>query len=145
MAKTLILLLTISFAITSYAAASQGPAVAPTPSIETPISPSSGAPFIEEPLSPGSAAAPIPALDCTNALLNMSSCLTYVEAGSNTTVPDKGCCPSVSDLVNNNPICLCQLLHNGDVLGIKIDITKSLMLPTACKIDAPSVSLCSGQ
>ncbi|ONK58356.1 uncharacterized protein A4U43_C09F11410 [Asparagus officinalis] len=59
----------------------------------------------------------MPGMDCMNALLNLSSCLTYVEAGSNLTVPETG--------------------------GVKIDTSKALMLPKACKVQTPPVSLCS--
>lgn len=131
--KTLSLLIAISLAITATnTAQAQGPMMAPSPASE------------EGPISPGSAGAPPPGPDCTNSLLNLSSCLTYVEEGSNLTVPEKGCCPGLSGLVNNQPICLCQLLASGDTFGVKIDTTKALMLPTACKVQTPPVSLCSG-
>ncbi|KAF5191139.1 hypothetical protein FRX31_019274, partial [Thalictrum thalictroides] len=37
----------------------------------------------------GSPVAPAPSDDCFNSLLNMSDCLTFVEAESNLTTPDK--------------------------------------------------------
>lgn len=90
------------------------------------------------------AAAPGPATDpCFTAVLGMSDCLSYVQEDSNTTVPDKPCCPELKTLVDKNPVCLCKLLANGDSFGFKIDMKKALKLPSVCKVDAPPVSTCS--
>ncbi|CAH9070673.1 unnamed protein product [Cuscuta europaea] len=91
------------------------------------------------------AGAPAAPEDCMTELLGMSDCLTYVEAGSNLTKPDKGCCPELKDIVNNHPVCLCKLLAdpNNNSVGIAIEVKKALNLPTACKIDSLSPSLCS--
>ncbi|KAG1327642.1 non-specific lipid-transfer protein-like protein [Cocos nucifera] len=89
------------------------------------------------------APAPAPDLDCTNALLNLSSCLTYVEEGSNLTWPQKGCCPGLAVLLATEPVCLCQVIGNYASFGIQIDTTKVLMLPTICRADAPPASLCA--
>ncbi|KAK8928783.1 Xylogen-like protein 11 [Platanthera zijinensis] len=98
------------------------------------------------PTLPQPAAAPSPAVpgtDCASSLLNLTSCLTYVEQGSNSTVPEKGCCPSLAGLVESSPICLCQLLSTSDSFGFKIDTTRALMLPTICHVQTPPVSLCN--
>ncbi|KAG0460864.1 hypothetical protein HPP92_020858 [Vanilla planifolia] len=90
--------------------------------------------------------APSPAptgLDCFDALTNLTSCLTYVEEGSNLTKPEKGCCPALAGLVKSQPICLCQLLSNSNTFGIAINDTKALSLPAVCRVKTPPVSLCS--
>ncbi|KAF5185309.1 Non-specific lipid-transfer protein-like protein, partial [Thalictrum thalictroides] len=88
--------------------------------------------------------APAPSDDCFNSLLNVSDCLTFVEAESNLTTPDKGCCPSLAGLVESNPICLCKLLgSNATSFGVSIDVNKALQLPKACRVSTPPVSLCS--
>ncbi|RRT66253.1 hypothetical protein B296_00007860 [Ensete ventricosum] len=87
-------------------------------------------------LSQGPAPAPPPALDCTGAMLNLSSCLTYAEAGSNLTRPGKGCCRGLAGVVDMEPVCLCQLIGDDDVFGVEIDTTKALTLPTACRFIA---------
>ncbi|KAE8733096.1 Non-specific lipid transfer protein GPI-anchored 2 [Hibiscus syriacus] len=86
-----------------------------------------------------------PASDCFNALLNLSDCLTFVEAGSNLTKPDKACCPELAGLVESSPQCLCKLLDNKTAsgIGINIDMKKALDLPTVCRVSTPPVSLCS--
>ncbi|XP_019163352.1 PREDICTED: non-specific lipid transfer protein GPI-anchored 2-like [Ipomoea nil] len=88
--------------------------------------------------------APSSSDDCLNNLLNMSDCLNYVQAGSNLTKPDKGCCPELAGLVDSHPECLCKLLSNPEgIIGVSIDLNKALKLPSVCKIDTPSASLCS--
>ncbi|KAK8661145.1 hypothetical protein V6N13_052044 [Hibiscus sabdariffa] len=90
-----------------------------------------------------SAEAPTP--DCFTNLLNLSDCLTFVEAGSNLTKPEKACCPELAGLVESSPQCLCQLLDKKATagLGINIDMKRALDLPTVCHVSTPPVSLCS--
>ncbi|XP_064983994.1 non-specific lipid transfer protein GPI-anchored 12-like isoform X1 [Musa acuminata AAA Group] len=99
--------------------------------------------LLHGPLSQRSAPAPPPALDCTGAMMNLSACLTYAEAGSNLTRPGKGCCRGLASVVDTEPVCLCQLICDNDVFGVEIDTTKALALPTACRVDAPPATLCA--
>lgn len=101
--------------------------------------------LLHGPLSQRSAPAPPPALDCTGAMMNLSACLTYAEAGSNLTRPGKGCCRGLASVVDTEPVCLCQLICDNDVFGVEIDTTKALALPTACRVDAPPATLCAGR
>ncbi|KAK9999159.1 hypothetical protein SO802_018762 [Lithocarpus litseifolius] len=94
--------------------------------------------------SPASASAP--AVDpCLNNLLNLTDCLTFVEAGSNATKPDKGCCPELAGLIESNPICLCELLGGNltESYGFNIDVKRALKLPSLCGLKTPPVSTCS--
>ncbi|KAJ7964851.1 Non-specific lipid-transfer protein-like protein [Quillaja saponaria] len=100
------------------------------------------APVLAPSLGPA-AAAPVGS-DCFSVLVNVSDCLTYVEDGSKLAKPDKGCCPELAGLVDSNPICLCQLLGNPDISGVKIDFNKALKLPSVCGVSTPPVSTCSG-
>ncbi|KAL0929080.1 hypothetical protein M5K25_001020 [Dendrobium thyrsiflorum] len=118
----------------------------PLPPASPPPLPPASPPPLPPALAPTYPLPPSPAFtgpDCTTALLNLSSCLTFVEQGANLTVPDKGCCPSLAGLVDSNPVCLCQLLASSNTFGIKIDDTKALMLPTICHVQTPPVSLCN--
>ncbi|XP_048136035.1 non-specific lipid transfer protein GPI-anchored 12-like isoform X2 [Rhodamnia argentea] len=91
------------------------------------------------------AAAPGPAVDeCLNNLLNVSDCLTYVEAGSNLTAPEKPCCGELASLVDNHPICLCDLLSKGSSYGFNIDVNRALKLPSVCNVVTPPLSTCAG-
>ncbi|KAJ9178464.1 hypothetical protein P3X46_010343 [Hevea brasiliensis] len=112
------------------------PGFKPPPSAPTPLTP-----LAPTPLGPSA-----PTLDCMKPLLNMSDCLSYVQESSNTTVPDKNCCPELAGLIEGSPICLCQLLSNtslAESYGIKIDINRALKLPSVCRISTPPVSTCA--
>ncbi|XP_019234482.1 PREDICTED: non-specific lipid-transfer protein-like protein At2g13820 isoform X2 [Nicotiana attenuata] len=82
--------------------------------------------------------------DCTNVLVSMSPCLNYITGNSSS--PSSGCCTQLSTVVKNNPECLCQVLNGGGSnLGLNINQTQALALPTACKVQTPSVSKCNGR
>ncbi|XVF19530.1 hypothetical protein REPUB_Repub11eG0118800 [Reevesia pubescens] len=90
-----------------------------------------------------SAEAPTP--DCITNLYTLADCLTYVEAGSNLTKPDKPCCPELAGLVKSSPQCLCYLLDKNATasFGLSIDMNRALNLPTVCHVSTPPASLCS--
>ncbi|XP_062215743.1 non-specific lipid transfer protein GPI-anchored 2-like isoform X2 [Phragmites australis] len=88
--------------------------------------------------------APAPALDCTGALLNLSSCLTYVERRSALTRPDKGCCGALAGVVGGDEAaCLCVLIAGYGAHGVRVDPVRALALPTICRVDAPPPRLCA--
>ncbi|CAI9106018.1 OLC1v1005068C3 [Oldenlandia corymbosa var. corymbosa] len=95
------------------------------------------APVAAPVVSPMAEPAPAPGPDCMAYLLNLSDCLSYVQQGSNLTKPEKPCCPEVKNLVNDQPICLCELLAHPDQSPIPIDVPRAFGLPSVCKIDLP--------
>ncbi|CAL4921239.1 unnamed protein product [Urochloa decumbens] len=90
------------------------------------------------------APAPAPSADCTDALLSLAGCLSYVQEGSTVTTPDPSCCSGLKDVVRNEVACLCQVFQGGQNLGISLNMTKALQLPAACKVKTPPVSRCHG-
>ncbi|KAL1545078.1 non-specific lipid transfer protein GPI-anchored 2-like [Salvia divinorum] len=89
------------------------------------------------------AQSPAPALDCFTYLLKLSDCLTFVEEGSNLSHPAAGCCPELGNVVDTQPICLCQLLGDPSQVGISVDVNRALKLPSLCNVTTPPVSLCA--
>lgn len=82
--------------------------------------------------------------DCTNVLISLSPCLNYITG--NSSVPSSGCCTQLSTVVKNKPECLCQVLSGGaSNLGLNINQTQALALPTACKVQTPPLSQCNGK
>ena len=92
------------------------------------------------------APAPSSLAGCSDILLNLSGCLTYVEEGSNLTKPEKDCCPALAGLVDSHPVCLCVLLEPNATqsYGISIDSKKALKLPSVCGVQTPPATACSG-
>ncbi|CAA0813165.1 Non-specific lipid-transfer protein-like protein [Striga hermonthica] len=90
-------------------------------------------------------AAPPLGPDCLEPLANLADCLTYVEEGSSLTQPESPCCPEILHLINTNPICLCKLLANSTEFGLSdVNVTRALVLPSTCKINATSPTACQG-
>lgn len=81
---------------------------------------------------------------CTNALINMSPCLNYIQGNSST--PSSGCCSQLASVVRSEPQCLCEALNGGgSSLGISINQTQALALPGACNVQTPPLSRCNGE
>ncbi|XP_022013182.1 non-specific lipid transfer protein GPI-anchored 2 isoform X1 [Helianthus annuus] len=78
---------------------------------------------------------------CTNALMGMSSCLSFITG--NTSTPSSSCCSQLGNVVQSQPQCLCQVMNGAGInLGISINRTLALTLPGACNVQTPPVSQC---
>lgn len=86
--------------------------------------------------------APAPSADCTDALLSLSGCLTFVQEGSTEATPSPDCCSGLKDVVRKEVACLCQVFQSGRDFGISLNMTKALQLPADCKVKTPPVSKC---
>ncbi|KAH8495745.1 hypothetical protein H0E87_018802 [Populus deltoides] len=79
---------------------------------------------------------------CTNVLISMAPCLSYVTGSSST--PSSSCCSQLASVVLSKPQCLCAALNGGGAsLGLNINETLALALPGACKVQTPPVSKCN--
>lgn len=80
---------------------------------------------------------------CTSVMLRLSPCLSYVTGKSST--PSTSCCSQLTTVVQSQPRCLCSVMNGGgSSLGITINQTLALSLPTACSVKTPPVSRCNG-
>ncbi|KAL6271595.1 hypothetical protein ACE6H2_028506 [Prunus campanulata] len=80
---------------------------------------------------------------CTNVIISMSPCLDYVSGNSST--PSSSCCSQLANVVSSQPKCLCEVLNGGSSsVGVNINQTQALTLPSACKVQTPPISRCSG-
>nr|XP_043620944.1 non-specific lipid transfer protein GPI-anchored 31-like [Erigeron canadensis] len=86
--------------------------------------------------------APAPAADCSTVILNMADCLSFVTAGSTVVKPEGTCCSGLKSVLKTDAECLCEAFKNSAQLGIQLNVTKAMSLPSACKVKAPSVSNC---
>ncbi|KAK1314686.1 Non-specific lipid-transfer protein-like protein [Acorus calamus] len=87
--------------------------------------------------------APSPSVDCSNAILGLADCLSYVQKGSSTAKPEKSCCTGLEGLVKAGEVsCLCEGFKSSSSLGISVDFTKALGLPSACGVSTPPLSDC---
>ncbi|XP_059434062.1 non-specific lipid transfer protein GPI-anchored 14-like [Corylus avellana] len=79
--------------------------------------------------------------ECQPQLVEMATCLPYVDGEAKAPTPD--CCTSLKDVLKNNKKCLCVIVRdrNDPNLGLQINVTLALGLPSVCHAPA-NVSQC---
>jgi hypothetical protein len=82
--------------------------------------------------------------ECTQQLVGLATCLPYVGGQAKAPTPD--CCTGLKQVLNNNKKCLCVIIRdrNDPDLGLQINVTLALGLPSVCHAPA-NVSQCPGK
>ncbi|GAB2292141.1 hypothetical protein Dimus_026392 [Dionaea muscipula] len=83
-----------------------------------------------------------PATDCSSLIINLADCLNFVSNDSTETKPDGSCCSGLKTVLKANAQCLCDTFKNSGQLGIPLNISKALTLPSACHVTSPTAALC---
>ncbi|CAN0873773.1 Non-specific lipid transfer protein GPI-anchored 14, partial [Linum grandiflorum] len=81
--------------------------------------------------------------ECAEQLAGLATCLPYV--GGTSKSPTKDCCGGLEDLLKSNKKCLCVVIKDRDdpQLGLHIDLSLAISLPSACNISpSPNISKC---
>jgi hypothetical protein len=70
---------------------------------------------------------------CVEQLTNMATCLPYV--GGSAKAPTLDCCSGLIESIKTNKKCICFVVKDRDdpELGMKINLTLALGLPSLCK------------
>ncbi|XP_011005220.1 PREDICTED: non-specific lipid-transfer protein-like protein At5g64080, partial [Populus euphratica] len=79
---------------------------------------------------------------CSNLLLSMAGCLSFVSNDSTATKPEGKCCAGLKTVLSTKAECLCEAFKSSVQYGIVLNVTKALSLPSVCKIHAPPASNC---
>ncbi|XP_052194789.1 non-specific lipid transfer protein GPI-anchored 11-like isoform X1 [Diospyros lotus] len=82
------------------------------------------------------------AADCSSLVMNMVDCLSFVTSGSTVNTPEGTCCSGLKTVLKSDAQCLCDAFKNSAQLGVTLNVSKALSLPTACHVAAPSVNNC---
>ena len=79
---------------------------------------------------------------CADQLVGLAPCLQYVQGQAPAPAPD--CCGGLRQVLGKSPKCLCVLVKDKDDpnLGIKINASLALALPSACGATHANVSHC---
>nr|XP_043613894.1 non-specific lipid transfer protein GPI-anchored 1-like [Erigeron canadensis] len=86
------------------------------------------------------------AQECASKLTEVMTCVSFATGKEAT--PEKKCCDSIKEMKDSNPACLCfliQQIHNGTnpmLQKMKIQESRLLLLPSACKIVNASTTEC---
>ncbi|KAK7319408.1 hypothetical protein RJT34_04129 [Clitoria ternatea] len=86
--------------------------------------------------------APAPSVDCSNLVLTMADCLSFVTNGSTVDKPEGTCCSGLKSVLKTAPGCLCEAFKSSAQFGVVLNVTKATTLPAACKVSAPSATNC---
>lgn len=76
--------------------------------------------------------------ECADRLMGLATCLTFVEATATARAPTPDCCSGFKTVLGASKKCLCVLVKDRDepALGLKINVTRAMNLPSACSIPA---------
>ncbi|XP_051177631.1 non-specific lipid transfer protein GPI-anchored 14 [Lolium perenne] len=76
--------------------------------------------------------------ECADKLMGIATCLTYVQATATARAPTPDCCSGFKQVLGTSKKCLCVLVKDRDepALGLKVNITRAMNLPSACAIAA---------
>ncbi|XP_062213577.1 non-specific lipid transfer protein GPI-anchored 14-like [Phragmites australis] len=82
-------------------------------------------------------------IECADQLVGLAPCLQYVQGQAHAPPPD--CCGGLRQVLGKSPKCLCVLVKDKDDpnLGIKINATLALALPSACGATRANASHCA--
>ncbi|XP_010542451.1 PREDICTED: protein YLS3-like isoform X2 [Tarenaya hassleriana] len=81
--------------------------------------------------------------ECSEQLVGLATCLPYV--GGEAKAPTRDCCAGFKDVVDKSRKCICILIkdRNDPQLGLKINATLAVLLPTLCHQSSPNISACT--
>ncbi|KAJ8573515.1 hypothetical protein K7X08_010026 [Anisodus acutangulus] len=79
--------------------------------------------------------------ECTQSLIGLATCLPYV--GGNAPAPTPDCCTGLKQVLKASKKCLCLLIkdRNDPDLGLQLNVTLALTLPSVCQAPA-NISEC---
>ncbi|PKI65735.1 hypothetical protein CRG98_013882 [Punica granatum] len=79
--------------------------------------------------------------ECADQLAGLATCLPYVQGEARSPTPD--CCGGLKQLLKTSKKCLCVIVKDGNdpQLGLNINVTLALSLPSLCQAPA-NVSQC---
>ncbi|GER47177.1 lipid transfer protein, partial [Striga asiatica] len=88
--------------------------------------------------------------DCTESLLGLASCLSFVIVGATDKKPDAACCSGLRDVLKQDALsgthamatCMCQSFKDQANLGLNLSTTRAQSLPRDCKVKFPHIPNC---
>ncbi|KAK9141818.1 hypothetical protein Syun_011218 [Stephania yunnanensis] len=74
--------------------------------------------------------------DCADQLTNLAACIPYVSGSAKK--PTQQCCDDTMKVKTAKPKCLCVLIKESadPAMGLPVNTTLALQMPTVCNIDA---------
>ncbi|KAI4318473.1 hypothetical protein MLD38_032174 [Melastoma candidum] len=82
-----------------------------------------------------------PAVECSSLILTLVDCLSFVSNGSTIDKPEGTCCSGIKTVLRTDADCLCVAFRSSAQLGVVLNVSKALTLPSACHISADSSAI----
>ncbi|KAM2022256.1 hypothetical protein ACFX16_044180 [Malus domestica] len=76
--------------------------------------------------------------DCDDVIYGMADCIPFLSDGNTNTKPEGSCCSGLEMVLKASDDCICEAIESSTDMGIPINMTKAMTLPSACEISAPS-------
>ncbi|CAN6542693.1 unnamed protein product [Malus baccata var. baccata] len=75
---------------------------------------------------------------CNDVIFEIADCIPFLSDGNTNTKPEGSCCPGLEMVLKASDGCICEAIESSADLGVHINMTKAMTLPSACGISAPS-------
>ncbi|KAG8493942.1 hypothetical protein CXB51_011274 [Gossypium anomalum] len=84
-----------------------------------------------------------PSVSCSTIIYDMIDCVLFLSADSTKDKPTTACCSGFKIVLETNVKCFCEALKSSAELGADVNLTKAVMLPSACEVSASPMIKCN--
>ncbi|KAL0366434.1 UNVERIFIED_CONTAM: protein YLS3 [Sesamum radiatum] len=88
------------------------------------------------------AGGPSPGWDCSTLIYDMIDCMPFLSNGGQQTKPDESCCSGLRAVVETDADCICFAVNSAAGLGLDINMTRAMALPSRCGVPTPPLTAC---
>ncbi|KAI6689347.1 hypothetical protein NL676_026175 [Syzygium grande] len=81
---------------------------------------------------------------CSQIIYGMIDCISFLSAGGAATKPVASCCSGFKSVLKADADCICQAIKLAPQMGIKLNMTRAVKLPSDCGVSHFSVSKICG-
>lgn len=83
--------------------------------------------------------------DCATVIFDLIECVSFLVEGSNESKPDASCCIAYESVLSVSDECICVAINQSAGMGIALNLTKLVTLPTACGMPAFPIAKCHSE
>ncbi|TYI28486.1 hypothetical protein ES332_A05G247900v1 [Gossypium tomentosum] len=77
-----------------------------------------------------------PSVSCSAIIYDMIDCVLFLSGDSTKDKPTTACCSGFKIMLETNVKCFCEALKSSAELCADVNLTKAVMLPSACEVSA---------
>ncbi|TYJ35545.1 hypothetical protein E1A91_A05G244000v1 [Gossypium mustelinum] len=84
-----------------------------------------------------------PSVSCSAIIYYMIDCVLFLSGDSTKDKPTTACCSGFKIMLETNVKCFCEALKSSAELCADVNLTKAVMLPSACEVSASPMNNCN--